>query len=171
MFQVHRTRLLYASCMQAPRFMRRVNREFTNRLVAPVAAFVPPLAVVHHVGRKTGRRHRTPVLAFPVEGGTLTPLPYGTDTDWLLNLLAAGGGEFESAGRRAAVKNPRVVDAEEAMDLVPALLRPLLRLVSLPGFLLLDRAERPGIRSRRSRRERGATSTSSRSRSGRRTPS
>ena len=154
--------------MQAPRFMRSINREFTNRLVAPVAGFVPPLAVVHHVGRKTGRRHRTPVLAFPVEGGTLTPLPYGTDTDWLLNLLAAGGGEFESAGRRSAVENPRVVDAEEAMDLVPALLRPLLRLVSLPGFLLLDRAERPAIRSRR---KRGATSTSSRSSSGKRTRS
>jgi hypothetical protein len=41
MFQVHRTPLLYASCMRAPRFMRRVNREFTNRLVAPVAAREP----------------------------------------------------------------------------------------------------------------------------------
>jgi hypothetical protein len=26
------------------------------------------------------------VLAFPVEGGVLTPLPYGTDTDWVLIL-------------------------------------------------------------------------------------
>jgi deazaflavin-dependent oxidoreductase (nitroreductase family) len=129
--------------MQAPRFLRRVNRAFTNRLVVPVAGFVPPLALVHHVGRKTGRRHRTPVLAFPVEGGTLTPLPYGTDTDWVLNLLAAGGGEIEVAGRRAAVENPRVVGAKEALELVPELLRPLLRLLNLPGFLLLDRAERP----------------------------
>ena len=129
--------------MQAPRFLRRVNRAFTNRLMAPVAGFVPPLALVHHVGRKSGRPHRTPVLAFPVEGGTLTPLPYGTDTDWVLNLLAAGGGEIEVAGRRAAVENPRVADAKHALELVPELLRPLLRLLNLPGFLLLDRAERP----------------------------
>jgi deazaflavin-dependent oxidoreductase (nitroreductase family) len=129
--------------MQVPRFMRRVNRAFTNRLMAPVAGLVPPLALVHHVGRKTARRYRTPVLAFPVEGGTLTPLPYGTDTDWLRNLLAAGRGELESAGRRVAIENPRVVNAAEAMELLPELLRPLLRLLSLPGFLLLDRAERP----------------------------
>jgi deazaflavin-dependent oxidoreductase (nitroreductase family) len=133
----------YTPCMQAPRFMRRVNRALTNRLVAPLAGFVPPLALVRHVGRKTGRLYRTPVLAFPIHGGTLTPLPYGTDTDWLLNLLAAGAGEVESAGRRAAVENPRVLDAEEAMELVPELLRPLLRLASLPGFLVLDRSERP----------------------------
>ena len=129
--------------MQVPRFMRRVNRAFTNRLVAPLAGFVPPLALVHHVGRKTGRRYHTPVLAFAVEGGTLTPLPYGTDTDWVLNLLAAGSGEIEVAGRRTAVENPRVADAKDALELVPELLRPLLRLLNLPGFLLLDRAERP----------------------------
>ena len=126
--------------MQVPRFMRAVNRAFTNRLVVPIAGVVPPLALVHHVGRKSGRSHRTPVLAFPVEGGTLTPLPYGTDTDWVLNLLAAGRGDLEISGRRTAVENPRVVDAEEATSLVPDLLRPLLRLLNLPGFLLLDRA-------------------------------
>ena len=147
----------YASVVQAPRFMRRVNRVFTNRLVAPFAGHVPPLALVHHVGRKTARRRRTPVLAFPVAGGTLTPLPYGTDTEWVLNLLAAGGGEIEAGGRRAAVDNPRVVDAEDAMDLVPELLRPLLRSLSLPGFLLLDRAERPARPTARKRAARPRT--------------
>jgi deazaflavin-dependent oxidoreductase (nitroreductase family) len=122
--------------------MRRINRRFTNRLMGPLAGYVPPLALVHHVGRKSGLRYRTPVLAFPVAGGTLTPLPYGIDTDWVLNLLAAGAGEIESGGRRTAVENPRVLDAEDAMDLVLEPLRPVLRLLNLPGFLLLDRAER-----------------------------
>jgi len=127
--------------MQVPRFMRRVNRALTNRLVGPVAGFLPPLAVVHHEGRKSESCYRTPVLAFPVEGGFLTPLPYGTDTDWVLNLLAAGGGKLEASGQQIAVENPRVVDTEEAMPLLPALLQPALRLLSLPGFLLLDRVE------------------------------
>jgi len=125
--------------MQVPRFMRRVNRAFTNRIVEPVAGFVPPLALVHHQGRKTGRPYRTPVLAFPVEGGLLTPLPYGTDTDWVLNLLASGGGTLESSGRQVAIANPRVVAAEEALALVPAPLQAPIRLLGLPGFLLLDR--------------------------------
>ena len=127
--------------MQVPRFMRRINRAVTNRLVGPVAGFVPPLALVHHEGRKSGRGYRTPVLAFPLEGGVLTPLPYGTDTDWVLNLLAAGRGELEMFGRKIAVENPRIVDADEAMTLVPAVLHPVIRALSLPGFLLLDRAE------------------------------
>ena len=129
--------------MQVPRFMRRVNRALTNRLMGPVAGFLPPLAIVHHEGRKSGSRYRTPVLAFPVEGGLLTPLPYGTDTDWVLNLLAAGGGKLEASGQQIVVENPRVVDTEEAMPLLPALLQPALRLLSLPGFLLLDRVESP----------------------------
>lgn len=121
--------------------MRRVNRVFTNRVMEPLARLAPPLAVVHHQGRKSGSRYRTPVLAFPVEGGVLTPLPYGTDTDWVLNLRAAGGGTLEASGRKRAVGNPRVVDAEEALPLVPASLHPVLRFASLPGFLLLDRVE------------------------------
>jgi deazaflavin-dependent oxidoreductase (nitroreductase family) len=127
--------------MQVPRFMRRVNRALTNRLVGPVAGFLPPLAIVCHEGRKSGICYRTPVLAFPVEGGLLTPLPYGTDTDWVLNLLAAGSGKLEVSGQQIAVENPRVLDTEEAMHLLPAFLQPALRLLSLPGFLLLDRVE------------------------------
>jgi deazaflavin-dependent oxidoreductase (nitroreductase family) len=133
--------------MQVPRFMRRVNRAFTNRLMAPLAGVLPPLAIVHHVGRKSGRSYRTPILAFPVGNGTLTPLPYGTDTDWVRNLLAAGGGELVALGRRSEVENPRVVDAEAAGDVVPDLLKPLLRGLGLPGYLLLDRADRNAGRS------------------------
>jgi deazaflavin-dependent oxidoreductase (nitroreductase family) len=133
--------------MQVPRFMRRVNRAFTNRLMAPLAGVLPPLAIVHHVGRKSGRSFRTPILAFPVAGGTLTPLPYGTDTDWVLNLLAAGRGELVALGRRSEVENPRVVDAEEASEVVPDLLKPLLRGLGLPGYLLLDRADPNSSRS------------------------
>lgn len=121
--------------------MRRINRDFTNHLVRPLAGLLPPLALVHHTGRKSGRSHRTPVLAFPVQGGTLTPLPYGTDTDWVLNLLAAGGGALEVRGRRSEMKNPRVVEAEDGLALVPGPLRPVLRLLNLPGFLLLDRID------------------------------
>jgi deazaflavin-dependent oxidoreductase (nitroreductase family) len=132
---------MYAPGVQMPRAMRRINRDFTNRVMGPIAAFAPPMAVVHHVGRKSGRAYRTPVLAFSIESGILAPLPYGTDTDWVLNLVAAGEGELEVFGRRQAVENPRVVDAGAARELVPDLLGPLLRLLDLPGFLLLDRVE------------------------------
>ena len=120
--------------------MRRINRDFTNRVMGPLAAYARPLAVVHHVGRKSGRSYRTPVVAFPLDGSYLTPLPYGTDTDWALNLLAAGGGELELLGTLQRVENPRIIDARTAQQLVPAAVGPLIRALDLPGFLLLDRA-------------------------------
>jgi hypothetical protein len=119
--------------------MRRINRAVTNPLVRPLAGRLPPLAIAHHVGRRTGRRHRTPVLAFPTDEGFVVPLPYGTDTDGCLNWVKAGGGFLETRGRRVGVTSPRVVSATVALPLLPALLRPGLRLLGLPGFLVVER--------------------------------
>jgi deazaflavin-dependent oxidoreductase (nitroreductase family) len=130
--------------MQMPRAMRRVNRAFTNPLMRPLAGRLPPLAIAHHVGRKSGRRYRTPVLAFAIAEGFVTPLPYGTDTDWCLNWIEAGQGLLEAAGRRTAVANPRIVSADEALPLLPAFVRPGVRLLGLPGFLIVER--RAGVR-------------------------
>jgi deazaflavin-dependent oxidoreductase (nitroreductase family) len=131
--------------------MRRVNRALTNPLMRPLAGRLPPLAIVHHVGRKSGRRYRTPVLAFPTSGGFVTPLPYGTDTDWCLNWVEAGEGFVETRGERTAVTNPRIVSAHEGLRLMPALLRPGLRLLGLPGFLVADRVETRASASGRGR--------------------
>jgi hypothetical protein len=128
--------------MQAPRFMRRVNRTLTNPLIGLFAGYVPPFAVVHHVGRQSKRRYRTPVVAFPTGRGYVTPLPYGTDTDWCLNVLQARHCTLETAGRRVEMENPRILKSGAALKDFPALLRPMLRLAGLPGYLFLDRADR-----------------------------
>jgi deazaflavin-dependent oxidoreductase (nitroreductase family) len=119
--------------------MRRVNRAVTNPVMRPLAGLAPPLAIVHHVGRRSGDAYRTPVLALPVKGGFVTPLTYGTDVDWCRNVVAAGRCELEIFGRRVEVENPRIVDAETALPLLPLLLRPGLRLLDWPGYLIADR--------------------------------
>src|SRR5689334_18977415 len=100
--------------MHIPRFMRSVNRVFTNPVLRTLAWFLPPLAVVHHVGRKSGRHYRSPVVAFPTAKGFVVPMTYGRDVDWARNLVASGGGEVQRAGRRFRVHNPRVVDGDVA---------------------------------------------------------
>jgi hypothetical protein len=92
------------------------------------------------------------VLAFRTDEGFVTPLPYGTDTDWCLNWVEAGEGFVEAAGRRTAVENPRIVSADEALPLLPAILRPGLRLLGLPGFMLVER--HAGTRKQRHGRRR-----------------
>ena len=129
--------------------MRRINRAFTNPVMRTIAGRLPPLAIVHHVGRRSGRSYRTPVLAFPTDTGYVSPLPYGTDTDWCLNVLHADRCTLETLGRTIRVGNPRIVHGETALPLLPLLLRPGLRLANLPGFLLLDRRKpRAGRRKR-----------------------
>jgi len=125
--------------MHLPRFLRRVNRAVTNPLMRTFAWWVPPLAVVHHVGRTSGRRYRTPVLAFPSVRGLVIPMTYGRDVDWARNLVAAHGGEVEQSGRRVALRNPRIVAFGAAEARLPAALRPVFRAMDLPGYVLLDR--------------------------------
>jgi hypothetical protein len=79
------------------------------------------------------------VLAFPTDEGFVTPLPYGTDTDWCMNWVKAGEGVVERRGGRTAVANPRIVSADEGLSLMPAILRPGVRLLGLPGLMVVER--------------------------------
>jgi hypothetical protein len=70
---------------------------------------------------------------------------------------------FERLRQQVSVRNPRIVSAEAAVPLLPGPLRPALRVASLPGYLVVDRATRAGGRrkstkrpSRRTRRRSGS---------------
>ena len=124
--------------MHIPRFMRQVNRVFTNHVFGTFAGLVPPFAIVHHVGRRSGRRYRTPVVAFRSSAGFVIPMTYGRDVDWARNMVRANGAEIERGGHRMAVRNPRIVGFEEAAARLPAAARPVFRTVELPGYVLAD---------------------------------
>jgi deazaflavin-dependent oxidoreductase (nitroreductase family) len=121
-----------------PHFLRHVNRVFTNRVMGTFAWLVPPLAVVHHVGRKSGQAYRTPVVAFPSAEGFVIPLTYGRDVDWARNLVAAGSGELERAGGRVPLVRPHIVGFDEAAPHLSAAARMFFRPLDLPGFVLAD---------------------------------
>jgi deazaflavin-dependent oxidoreductase (nitroreductase family) len=118
--------------------MRHVNRVVTNPILGTVAWIVPPLAVVHHVGRKSGRAYRSPVVAFAGDRGVVIPMTYGRDVDWARNIVHARQCELERMGRRTTLGNPRIVDFAGAEARLPSLLRPFFRAASFPGYVLLD---------------------------------
>lgn len=124
--------------MHLPYFMRRVNRVFTNPLLGTIAWIVPPMAIVHHVGRRSGKQYRAPVVAFQTASGFIIPMTYGTDVDWGRNLLAAGGGEVEQLGRRYKLRKPRIIGSESAYRYLPAGVGSVLRAANLPGYVLMD---------------------------------
>lgn len=86
------------------------------------------LAAVHHVGRRSGTPYITPVIAHRSGGEVFVPLPYGTEVDWLRNLLAAGGGVVDLDGRTLDVDRPAVVVIEEVKTLLPVSMRRIVRM-------------------------------------------
>ena len=103
--------------MKLSRRVARFNKVVTNRLQRVYAWLVPPWAVIVHRGRRSGRRYRTPVLAFRQERTLVIALLYGEESDWLRNLRAAGGGRVVRMGRIFELYAPRVVDTSTAVEL------------------------------------------------------
>jgi deazaflavin-dependent oxidoreductase (nitroreductase family) len=125
--------------MPLPKRLARFNLHVTNRVLGPVARQLPGFAVVSHVGRRSGRVYRTPVNLFRDRDRYVIALTYGSDSQWVSNVLAAGAVEVETRGRRLHLVAPEIVhDAQRA--LVPEPVRPILRLARVSDFLLLQRA-------------------------------
>ncbi len=124
--------------MPLPRALARLNRRVTNHVLGPLAARLPAFAIVVHRGRVSGRQYRTPVNAFRRPGGGyVIALTYGPDSQWTRNVLAQGGCTLEIRGRRVEASNPRVV-RDPTHRLAPAAVRPVLRLLGVDLFVVLD---------------------------------
>jgi hypothetical protein len=72
--------------MKLSRRVARLNKLVTNRIQGLYAWFLPPWAVILQRGRRSGRQHRTPVLAFRRDQTLVIALVYGQESDWLRNL-------------------------------------------------------------------------------------
>jgi deazaflavin-dependent oxidoreductase (nitroreductase family) len=126
--------------MPLPRALARLNRVGLNRIVRHVAPYVPGLGVVVHTGRRSGRVYRTPVNVFAKDGVYTFALTYGPDSDWVRNVLAAGGCTLRTRRRDVQLTNARLVhDETRAAIRFPE--RLFLRLFGVAEFLVLDRAE------------------------------
>lgn len=122
---------------QVRRFSRSVGQPIALRTAGRAGV---ANGVVHHVGRTSGRPYRTPVTPFRAPGGFIVALPYGSGTDWVRNVLAAGGATLTFGGRDHAVTDPRIVPTTEVVDLLPPSERMVARVFAITEFLHLDDA-------------------------------
>jgi deazaflavin-dependent oxidoreductase (nitroreductase family) len=131
--------------MPIPRAVGRWNKAGLNRVTRHIAPWMPGLGVVIHRGRRSGRCYRTPVNVFPAENGYVFALTYGPDTDWVKNVLAAGGCELQTRGRTIRLTSPRVYRDEDRRGIRP-LERQVLRALNVADFLSAKPApaEHPG---------------------------
>jgi deazaflavin-dependent oxidoreductase (nitroreductase family) len=98
-----------------------------------------PFAVVEHQGRRSGRAYEVPVEPFVLPVHVLIALPWGPGTNWVRNVLSAGGCDMRWQGATIALTNPRVVAPDEALPMATGWKGAMLRRLGFNDFLLLDR--------------------------------
>lgn len=119
--------------MPMPKWWGHVNKRVFN----PRALAAGKWPVLTHTGRTSGATYRTPLDAYPVAGGYLFVLVYGSRADWVRNVLAAGGAALRIDGRDIELAAPRLIGPDEALRLLPAAAHPP-KLFRITEFLRMD---------------------------------
>jgi len=127
--------------MPIPRAVTRFNKTVANHVTGIFAGRVPPLAVMKHTGRTSGKAYETPIMAFRTESGFAIVLTYGRNVDWLKNVIAAGRCELLYRRRWYALESPQLRPITEVKDSLPRIIKTILRVIKPKDALLLsDRA-------------------------------
>ncbi|MCW1959541.1 MAG: nitroreductase [Mycobacterium sp.] len=92
-------------------------------------------SVVEHTGRRSGKQFSTPVVADLVGDAILIPLPYGTQVDWVRNVLTTGRATIIHKGKALAAKSPELIDSTEALPMLPPGRRRTFERVQIGHFL------------------------------------
>lgn len=111
--------------MPVPTWVARVNKRVFNQI--ELKRGVRPVLI--HVGRSSGTTYETPLDAHAVDGGYIFILMYGSESDWVKNVLAAGSATLRIRGDEIELVDPRLVSEEMAWEHLPETAK------APPGFL------------------------------------
>lgn len=120
--------------MPMPKWWGHVNKRVFN----PRAIASGKWPVLTHVGRTSGTTHHTPLDAHPVDGGYLFVLVYGSRSDWVQNVLAAGEARLQVDGTEVELTAPRLIGKDEAFQILPDNVARPPRLLRITEFLHMD---------------------------------
>jgi deazaflavin-dependent oxidoreductase (nitroreductase family) len=119
--------------------IRVINKHFTNKILIHIAGKRSGhFAILTHVGRKSGKTYRIPIIAEPVPGGFVIALTYGKKVDWYENVKASGGCILRWKNKDYKLANPRFIDQETGLAAFPSIFRSGLRQMGIQYFLQLD---------------------------------
>lgn len=112
---------------------------FMSRLTRPLAGrrFFPLWAMLRHRGRRSGRQYAVPVSVRATADAYFIALPFGQRTQWVHNVMAAGGCTVRWRGRDVVLADPTLVGAGEAAAAFPGALRWMIRVIGVQQFIRL----------------------------------
>jgi deazaflavin-dependent oxidoreductase (nitroreductase family) len=115
----------------------------TSRLWRPLAGrrFFPLWAVLRHRGRRSGREYAAPVGLRATDDAYFIALVFGERTQWVQNVVAAGGCTVRWRGRDIVLTDPTIVSADEAAFAFPAVLRWMMQTIGAEQVIRLRAAD------------------------------
>ena len=121
-----------------PRPPLAVIRPFTTHVFNPFSRlfvrWLPGFGILAYRGRRSSRAYRTPMNAFRRGEDWIFALTYGSDVQWVKNVLASGEATLEIRRRKIRLVEPELfVDPERR--LVPFGIRQILGLMRVQEFL------------------------------------
>ena len=121
------------------RWLAKINIAFTNRITSLFAGWFPGFGILTHVGRKSGKVYRTPVNVFRASNGFIIALTYSSQSEWVKNVLAAGGCELQTRGKKNQLSAPKVV-RDPTQKRFPFPVRLVLRTVGANEYMELSKS-------------------------------
>jgi deazaflavin-dependent oxidoreductase (nitroreductase family) len=118
------------------RWLAKINIAFTNRISNLFAGWLPGFGILTHVGRKSGKVYRTPINVFRAPNGFIVALTYSSQSEWVKNVLAVGGCELKTCGKKYQLSAPKVV-RDPTRRRFPIPVRVVLRIVGADEYMEL----------------------------------
>jgi deazaflavin-dependent oxidoreductase (nitroreductase family) len=118
------------------RWLAKINIAVTNRITGLFAGWLPGFGILTHVGRKSGKVYTTPVNVFRAPAGFVIALTYSSQSEWVRNVLAAGGSELKTRGKKYQLSAPNVV-RDPTRRRFPSPVRFVLRIVGADEYMEL----------------------------------
>jgi deazaflavin-dependent oxidoreductase (nitroreductase family) len=121
------------------RWLAKINIAFTNRITGLFAGWLPGFGILTHLGRRSGKVYRTPINVFRASNGFIIALTYSSQSEWVKNVLAAGGCELKTRGTKYQLFAPHVV-RDPTRRRFPIPVRVVLRIVGANEYMELSKS-------------------------------
>jgi len=128
------------------RWVAAFNLAVTNRITSRFAARWPGFGILTHAGRKSGKLYRTPVNVFREPEGFLIALTYGRESEWVKNVLAAGGCKLETRRVLYQLSAPTIVH-DATRRRFPLIVRMVLGFIGANDCMQLSTSRVQGVSS------------------------
>jgi deazaflavin-dependent oxidoreductase (nitroreductase family) len=128
--------------------MRHVATRYIDPLLLPLARKLPAFGVLTHVGRKTGRIYHTPINLFRQGDEYLFFLTYGSEVQWVRNVIAAGSCSVETRGRVVELVRPELITDPELRPASPHVRFVERRIAGVTQYLRMKIASTVGVEGR-----------------------